>query len=125
MRRGVKILLLMLAVLGAAWSLTACGPKKNDLPTHNIDVAKDTAAKANLLAVKTGIQVYIATNGQLPPSAAQSVVGGVVNPWPTNPFTKAPMAEGTAPGDYTYTPGSGTSYTLVVHLSDGSTAAAP
>jgi hypothetical protein len=123
MRREVKILLLTLAVLGAALLLAGCGVKKNDLPTHNIDVAKDTAAKANLVPVKTAIQTYIATNGALPPSAAQSVIGGVVNPWPTNPFTKAPMAEGTAPGDYTYTPGGGTSYTLVVHLSDGSTSA--
>ena len=125
MRRGVRILLPALVALGVAWSLAACGVKESDLPTSNIDVAKDTAAKVSILAVKTGIQAYIATNGQLPPSAAQSVVGGVVNPWPTNPFTKAPMAEGTEPGDYTYTPGSGTSYTLVVHLSDGGSAAAP
>lgn len=125
MRRGMRILLLALVALGIAWSLAACGVKVSDVPTKNIDVAKDTAAKVNLLAVKTGIQTYIATNGQLPPSAAQSVVGGVVSPWPNNPFTQASMAEGTAPGDYTYTPGSGTSYTLVVHLSDGGSAPAP
>jgi hypothetical protein len=125
MRRGVRILLPALMLVGMMWSLAGCGPNVNNVPTKNIDVAKDVAAKANLLPVKTAIQTYIATNGALPSSAAQSVIGGVVNPWPTNPFTKAPMAEGTAPGDYTYTPGSGTSYTLVVHLSDGTTAAAP
>ena len=125
MRRGVRILLPALVMLGVAWALVACGVKTTELPTQNIDVAKDVAAKANILVVKTGIQAYIATNETLPPSAAQSVVGGVVNPWPTNPFTKAPMAEGTAPGDYTYTPGGGTAFMLVVHLSDGTTAAAP
>jgi hypothetical protein len=125
MRRGVRILLPTLLALGIVWSLAACGVKQSDLPTNNIDVAKDAAAKVDLLAVKTGIQAYLVTNGQLPPSAAQSVVGGVVDPWPTNPFSQAPMAEGTAPGDYTYTPGSGTAYTLVVHLSDGATSAAP
>jgi len=125
MRRGVRILLPVLVALGLAWALAGCGPNVNEVPTQNIDVAKDAAAKLNLVSVKTGIQAYIATNGQLPPSVSQSVLGGVVDAWPTNPFTKAPMAEGTAPGDYTYTPGGGTSYTLVVHLSDGSTAAAP
>jgi hypothetical protein len=124
MRRALRILLPALLLAGMMWSLAGCGPNVNNVPTKNIDVAKDVAAKANLLPVKTAIQTYIATNGALPPSAAQSVIGGMVNPWPTNPFTKAPMAEGTAPGDYTYTPGTGTSYTLVVHLSDGTTAAA-
>jgi len=125
MRRGVRIPLLALVLLGVMWSLAACGAKQNELPTHQIDVAKDAAAKMDIVEVKTGIQAYIATTSQLPPSVSQSVLGGVVDAWPTNPFTKAPMAEGTAPGDYTYTPGSGTSYALVVHLSDGSTAAAP
>jgi len=125
MKRGVRLLLLVLVVLGVVLSLAACGVKKTSLPTNNLDVAKDAAAKVDLLAVQTGIQAYVVANSQLPPSAAQSVIGGVVDRWPTNPFTNTPMAEGTAPGDYTYTPGSGTSYTLVVHLSNGSTAAAP
>jgi hypothetical protein len=29
------------------------------------------------------------------------------------------MTEGTDPGDFTYTPGPGTSYKIVGHLSDG------
>jgi hypothetical protein len=125
MRRGVRLVLAALVVLGVVVSLAACGVKESSLPTNNLDVARDAAAKVNLLAVQTGIQSYIVANSQLPPSAAQSVIGGTVDRWPTNPFTNAPMAEGTAPGDYTYTPGSGTSFTLVVHLSDGGTAAAP
>jgi len=125
MKRGARLLLMALALLGAVGSLAACGPNVNDVPTQNIDVAKDAAAKLNAVSVGTGIKAYIATNGQLPPLVSQSVLGGVVNAWPTNPFTKAPMAEGTAPGDYTYAPGGGTSYTLVVHLSDGSASNVP
>jgi hypothetical protein len=35
------------------------------------------------------------------------------------------MQQGDAAGDYRYTPGGGTSYTLLVHLSDGGTYTAP
>ena len=48
-----------------------------------------------------------------------------MSPWPTNPFTNAPMKPGTAAGDYVYTPGAGTAYTLAVNLSDGSQYTAP
>jgi hypothetical protein len=39
--------------------------------------------------------------------------------WPVNPFTKAPMAPGMQPGDYTYR-SRGDSYSLSGHLFDGS-----
>ncbi len=94
-------------------------------PTGTIDIAKDQAAKSNLTNIKMAIQSYAAANGQLPPAADQGTLGGYMNPWPTNPWTKAPMKPGAAKGDYTYTPGGGTSFALVVHLSDGQTAAAP
>ena len=48
-----------------------------------------------------------------------------MSPWPTNPFSNAPMKAGKTPGDYVYTPGSGSSYALAVNLSDGSTYTAP
>ncbi len=35
------------------------------------------------------------------------------------------MKQGDGVGDYVYTPGSGTSFTLAVNLSDGSTYTAP
>ena len=71
MKRGVRLLLLALVVLGVVLSLAACGVKKTSLPTNNLDVAKDAAAKVNLLAVQTGIQAYIVANSQLPSSAAR------------------------------------------------------
>ncbi len=94
-------------------------------PTGTIDIAKDQAAKSNLTNIKMAIQSYAAANGQLPPAADQGTLGGYMNPWPTNPWTKAPMKPGAGKGDYAYTPGAGTSFALVVHLSDGQTAAAP
>ena len=72
--------------------------------TGKIDVAKDAAVKAQLMMIKTGIQAYIATNGAAPPDASQATLGGFVNPWPTNPFTNAPMKPGDGVGDYVYTP---------------------
>jgi hypothetical protein len=125
MKRRVSFALLVMVVACGALSLAACGSKDAEVPTSNIDVAKDSAAKVNILAVKSGIQAYIATNDQLPPAVTQDVLGGLVNPWPTNPWTQAPMGPGEAKGDYTYTPGSGLTYTLSVHLSDGSSVPAP
>jgi hypothetical protein len=93
--------------------------------TGQIDVAKDAAVKAQLMMIKTGVQAYVATNGAPPPDASQATLGSFVQPWPVNPFTNAPMKAGDGVGDYVYTPGSGTGFTLAVHLSDGSTAAAP
>jgi hypothetical protein len=125
MKRRVSFALLVMAIACGALSLAACGAKDAEVPTSNIDVAKDAAAKVNILAVKSGIQAYIAANDQLPPAVTQDVLGGLVSPWPTNPWTQAPMGPGEANGDYTYTPGSGLTYTLTVHLSDGSSVPAP
>ena len=75
--------------------------------------------------MKTGVAAYVATNGTLPATATQDVLGSFVDPWPKNPWTQAPMAQGTQSGDIAYTPGAGTSYTLGVVLADGSVFAAP
>lgn len=126
MRRTFALALVALAVLGAA-ALTGCGLKDKAVEntTGAVDVAKDAAAKAQLMAVKTGVLAYIAANGSLPADASQATLGSVVAPWPKNPFTGQPMAPGDGIGDYIYTPGAGTSFTLAVHLSDGTTATAP
>jgi hypothetical protein len=127
MRRTLAVVLLALAVVAAAATLTACGlqDKAIENTSGKIDVAKDAAAKAELMMLKTGVQAYVATNGSAPADASQATLGGFVAPWPVNPFSKQPMAPGDAAGDYVYTPGAGTAYTLAVHLSDGSTYTAP
>ena len=121
---GIALATLAALVLGAAL-LAACGAQDIATPTSNINVAKDVAAKSELMMVKTGIAAYAATNGAAPPTATQDVLGGFVDPWPTNPWTQTPMVPGKKPGDIVYAPGAGPDYTLGVVLADGSVYAAP
>ena len=123
-RTGIALAALAAAVLGAAL-LAACGAQDIATPTGNIDIAKDVAAKSELMMVKTGVAAYAATNSAAPPMATQDVLGGFVDPWPKNPWTQAPMAPGKQPGDIVYAPGAGTDYTLGVVLADGSVYNAP
>ncbi len=127
MRRMLALALVALTVLAVVAALPGCGlqDKAIENTSGKIDQAKDAAAKAELMMIKTGIAAHIAMNGSAPADASQATLGGFVAPWPTNPFTKQPMAPGDAAGDYVYTPGTGTSFTLEVHLSDGTTYAAP
>ena len=127
MKRVMGLAFVALLVLGLAAVAAGCGlqDKAVENTTGKIDVAKDAAVKAQLMMIQTGVQAYIATSAAAPADASQATLGSFVSPWPTNPFSTAPMKAGTAPGDYAYTPGSGSAYTLAVHLSDGSTYAAP
>src|SRR5665647_3206405 len=75
-------------------------------------VLNDQHAKANESAVKAGvhgIQVGIQTwavdhQGQYPAASDmnQMTMSDYVDLWPTNPYTGAPMAQGTQAGDYFY-----------------------
>jgi type II secretory pathway pseudopilin PulG len=127
MRRTIALGLVAAVVLLAAAALPGCGCQKQavEATSGNIDTAKDAAVKSQLMMIKTGIQAYVASNGSAPPDASQATLGSFVAPWPTNPFDKAPMKAGDGVGDYVYTPGAGTSFTLAVHLSDGTTSTAP
>ena len=120
MRRTMTGLLAALLVLAAAAALGACGSKDIQTPTGAIDIARDQAAKSQIMLVKTGISAYAATNGVAPPNASQEVLGSFIDPWPKNPWTQAPMKQGKTEGDIVYAPGAGAQYTLGVVLSDGS-----
>jgi hypothetical protein len=124
MRRvaGIVIVLLLAGVAAAG-----CGLQDQAVENTSgkIDVAKDAAVKAQIMMIKTGIQAFIASSNTLPADASQATLGGFVDPWPTNPFTNAPMQQGDGVGDYVYTPGSGIAFTLSVNLSDGSAYTAP
>jgi hypothetical protein len=109
--------LVLTVVVGAV--LAGCGEDDIATPTAQIDIAKDMSAKTAIRSIQTGIQAHVATTNALPPRATKDVLGGFVQPWPQNPWTKTDMTEGKDPGNFTYTPGGGTSYTLVVHLSGG------
>ncbi len=118
-RRLASACVLTILALAATIGFAGCGEEEIASPTSQIDIAKDMSVKASIRSVQTGIQAHIATTNALPPKATKDVLGGFVQPWPENPWTKTDMTEGTGPGDYTYTPGAGTSYSLVVHLSGG------
>jgi hypothetical protein len=127
MKRIAGIAIIVALALALVAGVAGCGLQDQavEQTSGQIDVAKDAAAKAQLMMIKTGVQAYLATNGAPPPDASQATLGSVVQPWPVNPFTNAPMKAGDGVGDYVYTPGTGSGFTLAVHLSDGSTAAAP
>jgi len=125
MKRVVSIASLALCALLVTLVVTACGTADIETPTGNIDIAKNVAAKGELMMVKTGIAAYTATSGAAPPMATQDVLGGFVDPWPKNPWTQAPMVVGKQPGDIVYAPGAGTDYTLGVVLADGTVYSAP
>ena len=127
MRRVAGIMVVVLLALAVAGSVVGCGCQNEveEKTTGQIDQAKDAAVKAQLMMIKTGVQATIASTGQVPADASQATLGSFVDPWPTNPWTQAPMQPGDGVGDYVYTPGSGVTFTLAVHLSDGSTYTAP
>ena len=117
--RSLATALLIVLAVAAGTILAGCGEEEIASPTAQIDVAKDLSAKTAIRAIQTGIQAHIATTNALPPRATKDVLGGFVQPWPQNPWTKTDMTEGKDPGNFTYIPGTGTSYQLVVHLSGG------
>lgn len=127
MKRITSVVLVALLALGAVAALGGCGLQDQAVENTSgkIDVAKDAAVKAQLMMINTGIQAYAATSSIAPAEASQATLGNFVDPWPVNPFSKQPMKPGKGVGDYVYTSGSGTAYTLAVNLSDGSTYSAP
>lgn len=108
---------LVAIVVGVLLTTTAACGRAGQVD-EAIDVAKDTAAKAGVLAISVGIESYHAQNATFPASAGSDVLGVFVTPWPVNPFTGEPMGPGDQPGDYTYTT-DGSGYRLVGHLSAG------
>jgi hypothetical protein len=110
-------LVIGLAVL-LALALGACGKSPEVGAVEQIDQARNVAAKTEILSIETGIRAYQAMNGTLPAEASQLTLGQLVNPWPKNPWTQAPMQPGTGKGDYTYAQ-TNDGFILTVHL-DGS-----
>lgn len=119
MRRGFVRYVAGLVGLVLLASLAGCGSSTLQTPAESADQARDEAAKAGVLAIQTGLKAYVAEHQVAPPQAGVAELGGYVNPWPTNPWTDAPMSPGSAPGDYTYRGLGGAGYSLVGHLSSG------
>ena len=108
-------LLAVLAVGLAAAAVGGCGSSSVANPATQIDQAQNVAAKAEIIAIETGIRAYQAMNGSLPPDASQMTLGQFVSPWPKNPWTGGPMQPGTGKGDYSYAQ-TNDGFRLTVHL---------
>ena len=90
----------------------------------------DAEVRAGITSIQVGVLTWASDHGGLfPPVSAVSSdgeVGALVDPWPTNPFSAAPMRPGSAPGDYTYEQlDAGRAYRLTGYLGDGSTVVVP
>ena len=85
----------------------------------------DAATAYGILAIRQGLAMWKAGGGKTYPPAKEVTSTGMLAKmirWPVNLFTGKPMQPGTSQGDYTYGKvGGGKSYSLVGHLSDGST----
>jgi len=108
-------LVLVLAV--CALPLASCGGSTST-PTSQVDAARDAAVRVDLLSLAIGLKSCRAMTGSYPATLSQETLGAYVTPWPTNPWTGAPMRAGTGEGDFTYT-ASGGGYSLVAHGSNG------
>lgn len=90
----------------------------------------DQQTVANIAKLQVGIVAFAAEHDNLYPSP-QDVIQGAglaqfVDPWPTNPFTGAPMAPGTSPGSYVYEQlNGGQAYRLTGYLGNGLTYVVP
>ena len=85
----------------------------------------DAATAYGLVAIRRGLGMWKAGGGKAYPPPNEVTPSGMLAKmirWPTNMFTGQPMQPGTDKGDYTYSRlDGGKSYSLVAHLSDGST----
>jgi len=125
-RVPAKVAVLFIAVVVVAGlALAACGAGGAE-SLVDTDPAKDLAVKAGVIAISSGVGLYLAEHGVLPATATRDVLGAYVDPWPKNPWTKVDMTQSTGKGDYTYTPvPGGSGYTVAGHLSNGTDVVKP
>ncbi len=89
------------------------------------DKAKDATTKGGIHNIELGVASYAIDHADTyPPSLSGPAVlvdgngASYVDNWPANPWTGAPMKDGTGSGDYTYTQVTINSFTMVGHLSN-------
>ena len=83
--------------------------------------ARDQAAKNGLAMIQEAAR-NLAKGMGAPPEAAILTYANLHSSWPgwpTSAFDGQPMQQGSAPGQFTYTPGADGSWTFVAHLTSG------
>jgi hypothetical protein len=85
------------------------------------EAEQEAAVKEGVDAIQLGLESWMLDHGEFPdPSLVnQDELAGLVERWPTNPYTELPMAQGTGPGDFTYQPSSRGGYRLTGYGPDG------
>jgi hypothetical protein len=91
---------------------------------------RDTASKIGVTLIAEYVRSYAGDHADALPTAGQVAADGDVGKqigvfWPVDPWTTAPMTQGTARGQYTYAAGSAGAFTLRVHLAGGTSWPAP
>ncbi len=100
-------------------------PEKTALKRVSETQYADAAVGFGLDAIRRALAMWKQGGGKKYPPASEvtptGMLGGMTS-WPNNLFTGEPMQPGEGKGDYTYRQvAGGTQYSLVGHLSDGST----
>ena len=116
----MRLLTFALAVAATASTLSACG-------SDGTDTTKEAAVTAGIHAIQAAVFLesgaFDRTRGDPypePSRVSETVLKHHLAYWPANPYTGKPMAQGTGPGDFTYTRGAdGMSYELVGYGEDG------
>ena len=113
----VAVLLTGCAFSGLATSLQAEGSSIYGQQQEN---AKESAVKENIHTLQVAIATYaVDHNDTYPPKLTRAILGMYIVNWPKNPYNiKAPVTQGTDPGDYTYTT-NGSTFKLVGRGKDG------
>ena len=120
---------LVVLVLVATIAVGACAGSTASSPSPAASGAQQTTAygvalEAAVQTLRIGIDSYYGDNGTYPTAVTQATVGTYINPWPNNPWTHQPIAQGTAVGDFTYTL-TAAGFQLAGHKADGTDVVVP
>jgi hypothetical protein len=97
------VALLPVAILAACGSASVGGS-----PSPSATPIKAEQAQLGAHQIQVAVQSWALDHGRFPKAAAVTGSGvwqaaGMDGTWPQNPWTGQPMAEGSEPGDFTYT----------------------
>jgi len=118
---GLPVWAAVLIVLGVVAIILGV-VSANNRANWNKRLAEDDVS-IGVATLNLGVALYADVNNTYPsPGNLSGALSGTgyMSSWPTNPYTRSPMTEGTGPGDYSYTVSAdGQSYKLVGYGKNG------
>ncbi len=88
---------------------------------YNRDQSREAAVRSAVRTIQNGLHgLILQDNGTLPQAqdVTSSTLHAYVAKWPSNPYTGQPMAQGKAPGDFSYSVANG-QFRLTGHGNNG------